>query len=325
MIKILLVQLEDCDSSLFELLSENGFDVSQVFEVGDALKGINSKKFDLVFCDHDLGNHDGFYVFKSIQSFLKELFIPFFLIMDRNVLKEELMLVYELGIDNVIFKPFDKDSILNKIEQTLKKKTEVNLFRVKDFKSFFKYSLAPMIWVSDEKIQTINYAVGKILGDYSEQLVDKKVEQIFELKEEDTTRLSYFKFKHQVVNECFLNSIKLKEGISQTFDLYLYRGKFTGSTEYLIEVCYLPSELKNKIRKNKNSGNSDEASLKLTSREQEVFRLSADGLPLKLIAEKLNISRRTVERHRANIMQKTNSNSIIEAISKIRNYEYHNS
>lgn len=325
MVKIVLVQLEGSDDSLAELLTENGFEVHKVFEVGDALKAINSKKFDLVFCDHNLGNHDGFYVYKSIQAFLEELFIPFFLILDREVLKEELLLVYELGIDNVIFKPSEKDAIINKIEQTLKKKTEVNLFRVKDFKAYFKSSLAPMIWVKDDKVQSLNYSIGKILGDFSDQFLDKKVEQIFELKEEDSTRLSYFKFKHQVVNECYLNSIKLKQGITQTFDLYFYRGKSTGSTEFLIEVCYLPTELKAKLKGGKSTSVRNEDSLKLTAREQEVFRLSADGLPLKLIAERLDISRRTVERHRANIMQKTNSNSIIEAISKIRNYEYHNS
>ncbi|WP_297335551.1 LuxR family transcriptional regulator [Algoriphagus sp.] len=325
MVRILLIQLEDSKSPLLNLLISTGFNVTKVFEVGDALKGINSKKFDLVFCDHDLGNHDGFYIFNTIQAFLEELFIPFFLILDRSVLKEELMLVHELGIDNVIFTPFDKESIVAKIEQTLKKKTEVNLFRVKDFNSFFNYSLAPMIWVSKDKIHRVNHATGKILGDYAQQLLDKKVEQVFELKEDDSTRLSYFKFKHQVVNECNLNSIKLKNGIPQLFDLYFFRGKFTGSTEFLIEVCYLPAELKNKTRKKAHSSLSTEAELKLTSREQEVFRLSADGLPLKLIAEKLDISRRTVERHRANIMQKTKSNSIIEAISKIRNFEYHHS
>lgn len=325
MVRIVLVQQEGSEDYFSELLFENGYEVHKVFEVGDALKAINSKRYDLVFCDHNLGKHDGFYVFKSIQAFLEELIIPFFLILDREVLKEELLLVHELGIDNVIFKPLEKDSIIKKIEQTLKKKTEVNLFRVKDFKAFFKSSLAPMIWVKDDKVQSYNYAIGKILGDFSDQFLGKKVEQIFELKEEDSTRLSFFKFKHQVVNECYLNSIKLKQGIAQTFDLYFYRGKSTGSTEFLIEVCYLPMGLKARLKGSKSNSDGSEESLKLTAREREVFRLSADGLPLKLIAEKLDISRRTVERHRANIMQKTNSNSIIEAISKIRNFEYHNS
>ena len=42
----------------------------------------------------------------------------------------------------------------------------------------------------------------------------------------------------------------------------------------------------------------------LTDREREVLRLIAEGLPGKEIAEKLGISVSTVERHRANIMEK---------------------
>ena len=42
----------------------------------------------------------------------------------------------------------------------------------------------------------------------------------------------------------------------------------------------------------------------LTPREQEVMRLLAEGLSSKEVAEKLFISPKTVENHRANIMNK---------------------
>ena len=42
----------------------------------------------------------------------------------------------------------------------------------------------------------------------------------------------------------------------------------------------------------------------LTPREQEVMRLLAEGVPVRKIAEKLFISPKTVENHRANIMTK---------------------
>jgi DNA-binding NarL/FixJ family response regulator len=52
----------------------------------------------------------------------------------------------------------------------------------------------------------------------------------------------------------------------------------------------------------------------LTQRENEVLTLSAMGLAIKQISDRLSISGRTVEKHRSNIMEKTNTNSIIEAI-----------
>ena len=58
----------------------------------------------------------------------------------------------------------------------------------------------------------------------------------------------------------------------------------------------------------------------LTPREKEILELSAFGLPIKQIASKLDKSERTVEKHRANIMQKTGTNSIIEAMFVINNH-----
>jgi len=52
----------------------------------------------------------------------------------------------------------------------------------------------------------------------------------------------------------------------------------------------------------------------LTDREQEVLKLIADGSTNQEIADKLTISVKTVERHRANIMGKLNLHSRTELV-----------
>lgn len=52
----------------------------------------------------------------------------------------------------------------------------------------------------------------------------------------------------------------------------------------------------------------------LTSREQEIMVLLAEGLSTKQIAEKLFISPKTVENHRSNILRKLNLHSTIELV-----------
>lgn len=52
----------------------------------------------------------------------------------------------------------------------------------------------------------------------------------------------------------------------------------------------------------------------LTSREREVFQLSAEGYSNKEIADRLSISPRTVETHRANLMRKLGLSSRPELI-----------
>ncbi len=52
----------------------------------------------------------------------------------------------------------------------------------------------------------------------------------------------------------------------------------------------------------------------LTAREQEVMTLIAEGLTTKEIADKLFISQKTVENHRANIFSKLNVHSVMELV-----------
>ena len=52
----------------------------------------------------------------------------------------------------------------------------------------------------------------------------------------------------------------------------------------------------------------------LTGREQEILRLLAEGLSSREIAEKLFISPKTVENHRANIMNKLDLHSTLELV-----------
>ena len=52
----------------------------------------------------------------------------------------------------------------------------------------------------------------------------------------------------------------------------------------------------------------------LTSREQEIMVLLAQGLSTKQIAEKLFISSKTVENHRSNILRKLNLHSTIDLV-----------
>jgi len=58
----------------------------------------------------------------------------------------------------------------------------------------------------------------------------------------------------------------------------------------------------------------DDAYANLTPREQEVMRLLAEGLSAKQIADKLFISPKTVENHRANLMGKLNVHTTLDLV-----------
>ena len=59
---------------------------------------------------------------------------------------------------------------------------------------------------------------------------------------------------------------------------------------------------------------STEITSEFTSREKEIIELSRDGLLVKEIATKLNVSTNTVRNHKTNIFQKLNINNTLEMV-----------
>ncbi len=73
---------------------------------------------------------------------------------------------------------------------------------------------------------------------------------------------------------------------------------------------YFSQELLQNIIKNIHNNNIDDISINsLTPREIEIIQLICQGLSNAEIGDKLFLSKRTIEKHRANIMEKTNTNN----------------
>ena len=68
------------------------------------------------------------------------------------------------------------------------------------------------------------------------------------------------------------------------------------------------------LNKSAEITNTQEKLSRLTPRESEVLRQLIDGHPNKIIAHKLGISARTVENHRARLMDKMKADSIAELV-----------
>ena len=80
--------------------------------------------------------------------------------------------------------------------------------------------------------------------------------------------------------------------------------------------------MNNMVKKVRKSEQAAQATAKLTQREKEIVKLLLDGLSSPEIAEKLFISHRTVENHRANIMSKLKVRNTIELVKKVLENEF---
>jgi DNA-binding NarL/FixJ family response regulator len=62
--------------------------------------------------------------------------------------------------------------------------------------------------------------------------------------------------------------------------------------------------------------------VELTNREKQIIGLIAQGMTNQEIAEKLILSFRTIETHRANLMRKLEAKNSIELVNKARTFKF---
>lgn len=99
-------------------------------------------------------------------------------------------------------------------------------------------------------------------------------------------------------NKIFLSAIRT-----------IHQGKyyFIGEVSDILVKKYLDA-------KQSTPGNNSSQEISLSRREEQIIRMISNGRNNKEIAESLNISIRTIEAHRMNILRKFQVNSIEEAV-----------
>ncbi len=328
---IFIKSLRSKDKLIPQILVKKGYQVKTYYDIESVEEKILNKNVDLVICENNVNGKDGFSVYKRLMKLLRNFGIPFFLILDRFE-KEDMLLGLEIGIDNYLVYPLNEESICYKIENQLTKSKMIDSFESENFMDFFSFSSVAMFFLQDNKIHMVNEAFSKLVNGCGEKIKDKSIETVFNISKNKQNELNYRRFQNEITHHCKLYNLTCFECPKLNFDLSFYRGRNNQTNHIFAEM--IPSNidkfLNNDYNKKRFQSNVKDfessvtdvrktfKEIKLTKRETEVFELSSIGLPIKLIAGKLNLSVRTVEKHRANIMAKTNAKNIIEAIIKIQ-------
>ena len=329
--RVLLIEsLSDKSSPLFRLLSDIGYEIISLDQIAPAIDLIENNSADIVIYSNNKAGDTGFKAFNRLRPFLLKAGVPFLLSLDAFD-KENVLIGLEMGIDNFLIAPFEKESVIFKIKNELKKKSELDVFDTKNFKLLYNSSLVAMFFMTNNRIKSANPAFFTyILADASEVL-HRPVGEIFNISANPENELEYRHFRSGVNHSCILKNVKCCQN-SQHFDLCFYRGNKMEVSSVFCEM--LPSVYGNNDSNetlriqgesiNAKIGEStfvdDFNGYLLTEQEKVIFNLSSQGLAMKQIAAKLNISQRTVEKHRSNIMHKTNTSNFIETIAKVKQY-----
>jgi len=319
--KVLLVLTSEDEIRLFRAILETVNCEVTVIRNGEmAIQRTAEYQPDLIICENEMEDINGFQVFNQLKKYLVKKGIPFFLYMD-HFNKDDILIGLEMGMDNFVIAPVESSTLLNKIENHFQKINESRLFDKNKFDIYFESTPVAKFTVRNNRLEKTNKAFRDLFNLSDNGASSPLVTEIFDFS--DNNELYYRKCMNGLMQHCYLKNVRSIQPNENLFDINFCNCENSDRGAIMADV--VPANMfKRKVDyHNQSTGNSGTSGangnvqiepVSFTIREQEILKLSAQGLPIKQIAAILNVSNRTVEKHRANIMKKTGSNNIIEAI-----------
>lgn len=344
--KILLIEDDvNLGITLQKILTLSNYDVSLATNGASGVQKAFQLNPDLILCDINMYPVDGYQVFKILEESAILARIPFVFLTGSAELND-IRYGLALGADDYLVKPVLKETLIQTIEKRLEKIGAIQEEARKSFNRLFDISPVGLVLFDEEKIIKANPTFRKISG------INGTTNEIAFCDVWDTTscdrvstQISKIKTEHK---EQIVEHIKFcNPGVSNNtgalsiaeFDRWYtnevsYLGIFTPeasknsgkeSGEYIEEIYNvlrheniriteaLGRKIMDLFRDTDQKIQNPPDSI-FTARENQVLNLSMKGLPIKIIAERLNISDRTVEKHRTKLMEKAGASNMIEVI-----------
>ena len=327
------------------VLSTQGY---EVYYANNGALGIQ-KAFeytpDLILCDIKMDSIDGYQVFNVLKESSLMDQVPFIFLTGSSEL-EDIRFGMDLGADDYFVKTFNNDDLIRSIENRLAKFKKIKEAGKREFNALFKLSPNGIFLFNSSSIIDANPALLKILELNKDEILKLRIDNIFE-----NSILQGLNEKVQRclngISESFNERVTLIAKSGQKSDASIFVSvyeKYSGSSlmiglvtldsiqsktvdkdqmasevlkmlkgEKIIITHSLGEKLTEIFKSHKVNFNSQNKNF-FSKRENQVLCLSMEGFSMKIIADKLSISDRTVEKHRAKLMEKTGSNNIIDVI-----------
>lgn len=318
--RILLVGTsEESSNFILSVLRKLGFNVAFATNIEMSIQKALKELPDLIICFYDLNELSGFQVYNILDNEIFKHEIPFIMVFNQ-FRKNELFVAVELGIDSFIFPPYDLERISNIILKQLEKNAKRKAGDIIKFDSVCKV-IPYGIFVADNKqVVETNETFEKLIEGTAKVNGRHTLREIFNFSNGNDDELKLSRFMNGLTQDCSFCDIKINGRNNDQFNLYFSLVNKRGSSSKVVGIVIPQKEVTSNLKsidflRNTKGDKKDFLDPDvITSRERQVLQLSAMGSPIKQIAERLGISERTVEKHRSNIIQKTKSENIMEAV-----------
>ncbi len=344
--KILVIEdNQEVGMTIQNVLNFSGFDVCYTNNGASGIQKAFEYNPDLILCDINMYPIDGYQVYKVLEESSILNRIPFVFLTGNSNL-EDIRFGMSLGADDYLVKPFTNDILVKCIEKRLEKFRTIREEADREFNRLFNISPVGSILFDGTKIFKANLAFRNLIKMSNEDLSKIQIENFIDPK---SIQKLIFNIKKSLPGkkEIFNDEVTLKITGGEELQMNMVVSEIKKFSNYTLCVGLFNSLLKNVIPadspkyaaevqnllKRENIRISEALGEKITNifkqgtiiiknqnnsfftkREYEVLCLSLEGLPIKIIADKLSISDRTVEKYRTKLMVKSKSNNMIEVI-----------
>lgn len=171
----------------------------------------------------------------------------------------------------------------------------------------FDYSPAPMVVLSYRRMLEMNHAFADLFGYSRRDLLDQSMVKLFPSMD-DFEKIGSDALNSLMQQKSFYYSDQrfMQHKNGELFWTHTHGRTLSPEDPFKLMVWHF--ERKDQARSN---------TVNLTKRETEITQLIVNGFTCKEIAKQLNLSHRTIEVHKANLMKKLGVHSKAELTSKI--------
>lgn len=313
--KVLIIEDDrDLSETLSLFLRNNKF---IVYTACDGIQGVQEamRLFpDIIICDISMPNLDGYGVYETIKHINSTSFIPF-IFLTAKADNQEIRKGMNLGADDYITKPFKNNDLLDAVNVRLKKAESLSIMNDKKLLTVLDNPINGIFICQNKKIIYANNKLADILGyqpaELTELYIEDFINRIIEQKDRGKV-LNYFQKATGKDVTFDVAKIKAVNKTKNLIFLEFFIKSFSFNDKdtligYIIDITGLTDEEEDVAASVKSVSSG-----MVSCREKEVLIFICQGLVNKEIADKLNISKRTVDRHRDNLMKKTNSRNTAE-------------
>ncbi len=267
---------------------------------------------------------------KNLPNFKSTHFLnkSFLFLFAETEQKSRLECLFQDSVDHIIYDSCSYSDICDQIEEVVSLKRSLTNYWKDSFMGLFNLLSQPVVLLQNEAIVAMNDSFKKyfFVNNPSEINLTDFVDCRNKYKVLETLR-NFVRGKHMkatTTTSLILMNNKVREA-KVTFSKLdkSLSGQLILIIDFAENGIPLNEEIGTSSRETENyfaQNNSAEA-FNFTQREKEIIELLCKGYKTKEISEALCISAKTIEKHRSNIIKRTNSDTILESIVYALNHK----